>query len=201
MTTLFRKEYPQKSRATEFLFLILFIVLMIPISPLIFVWAIGKIIEPVTELYTDVVWASFNTLHNKINPYRKTDMATLTKKERAWLNELQEVLDRCPVVSSCRDCVLSPWLLHHHHAKGTAKRGGMVKPATLTVAFKKARDSVDYNWRANGTPPSFHEQRSLSERLFREQGVDTKILLGHSNQKMTDIYNDVRGKEWKKLVI
>lgn len=105
------------------------------------------------------------------------------------------------VVSSCRDCVLSPWLLHHHHAKGTAKRGGMVKPATLTVAFKKARDSVDYNWRANGTPPSFHEQRSLSERLFREQGIDTKILLGHSNQKMTDIYNDARGKEWKKLVI
>ncbi|ENX7040927.1 DUF4014 family protein, partial [Escherichia coli] len=55
----------------EFLFLILFIVLMIPISPLIFVWAIGKIIEPVTELYTDVVWASFNTLHNKINPYKE----------------------------------------------------------------------------------------------------------------------------------
>ncbi|EFA7141262.1 integrase, partial [Escherichia coli] len=48
---------------------------------------------------------------------------------------------------------------------------------------------------------SFHEQRSLSERLFREQGVDTKILLGHSNQKMIDIYNDARGKEWKKLVI
>ncbi len=23
-------------------------------------------------------------------------MATLTKKERAWLNELQDVLDRCP---------------------------------------------------------------------------------------------------------
>ncbi|EER1630545.1 TPA: integrase, partial [Escherichia coli] len=23
----------------------------------------------------------------------------------------------------------------------------------------------------------------------------------HSNQKMTDIYNDARGKEWKKLVI
>ncbi|EIO5624662.1 integrase, partial [Escherichia coli] len=26
-------------------------------------------------------------------------------------------------------------------------------------------------------------------------------LLGHSNQKMIDIYNDARGKEWKKLVI
>ena len=69
--TLFRKEYPRKSRATEFLFLILFIVLMIPISPLIFIWAIGKIIEPVIELYNDVVWASFNTLHNKINPYKE----------------------------------------------------------------------------------------------------------------------------------
>ncbi|EES3797565.1 DUF4014 domain-containing protein [Escherichia coli] len=53
-------------------FLILFIVLMIPISPLIFVWAIGKIIEPVIELYNDVVWASFNTLHNKINPYKES---------------------------------------------------------------------------------------------------------------------------------
>ncbi|SJA15699.1 HNH endonuclease [Shigella sonnei] len=84
MVTLFRKKYPRKSRTTEFLFLILFIVLMTPISPLIFVWIIGKIIEPVIELYNDVVWASFNTLHNKINPYRKADMA-LTKKQRAEL--------------------------------------------------------------------------------------------------------------------
>ncbi|EFL6767166.1 DUF4014 domain-containing protein, partial [Escherichia coli] len=38
------------------MFLILFIVLMIPISPLILVWIIGKIIEPVIELYNDVVW-------------------------------------------------------------------------------------------------------------------------------------------------
>ncbi|HCP5599739.1 TPA: DUF4014 family protein [Escherichia coli] len=68
MVTLFRKKYPRKSRTTEFLF----IVLMIPISPLILVWIIGKIIEPVIELYNDVVWASFNTLHNKINPYKES---------------------------------------------------------------------------------------------------------------------------------
>ncbi len=71
MVTLFRKNIREKSRTTEFLFLILFIVLMIPISPLILVWIIGKIIEPVIELYNDVVWASFNTLHNKINPYKE----------------------------------------------------------------------------------------------------------------------------------
>ncbi|EJI7843979.1 DUF4014 family protein [Escherichia coli] len=72
MPTLFRKKYPRKSRTTELLFLALFIVLMIPISPLILVWIIGKIIEPVIELYNDVVWASFNTLHNKINPYKES---------------------------------------------------------------------------------------------------------------------------------
>ncbi|HHH7213761.1 DUF4014 family protein [Escherichia coli] len=71
MVTLFRKKYPRKSRTTELLFLALFIVLMIPISPLLLVWIIGKIIEPVIELYNDVVWASFNALHNKINPYKE----------------------------------------------------------------------------------------------------------------------------------
>ncbi|HFP0203308.1 TPA: DUF4014 family protein, partial [Escherichia coli] len=68
----FRKEYPRKSRATEFLFLIIFIVLMIPIPPLLLVWFIVKIIEPVIELYNDVVWASFSILHNKINPYKES---------------------------------------------------------------------------------------------------------------------------------
>lgn len=71
-------------------------------------------------------------------------------------------------------------------------------PATLTVAFSKARDEVDYNWGENGTPPSFHEQRSLSERLYRTQGIDTQVLLGHSSKTMTDRYNDSRVKEWKK---
>ncbi|EKO5028766.1 TPA: DUF4014 family protein [Escherichia coli] len=72
MPTLFRKEYPRRSRITELLFLILFIVLMIPISPLLLAWIIGKVIEPVIELYSDVVWAPFNTLHNKINPYKES---------------------------------------------------------------------------------------------------------------------------------
>lgn len=71
MTTLFRKNYPRKSRATEFLFLILFIVLLIPISPLILVWVIGNIVEPVIELYTDVTSGPFKALHNKINPYKE----------------------------------------------------------------------------------------------------------------------------------
>ncbi len=38
--------------------------------------------------------------------------------------------------------------------------------------------------------PSFHEQRSLSERLYREQGINIQKLLGHKSQAMADKYND-----------
>jgi len=51
--------------------------------------------------------------------------------------------------------------------------------------------------------PSLHEVRSLSERLYRQQGIQTQHLLGHKNQEMTDKYNDDRGLsagEWKRLV-
>ena len=105
------------------------------------------------------------------------------------------------VVSMCRDKILSPYLLHHHRAKGNTKRGDMIRPTTLTTAFSAARDRVSYDWKKNGTAPSFHEQRSLAERLFREQGIDTQTLLGHSSKTMTDQYNDTRGKEWKKLAV
>lgn len=55
-----------------------------------------------------------------------------------------------------------------------------------------------------GLPCSLHEIRSLSERLYREQGIDTMILLGHKHQSMTDVYNDDRGLsrgQWKTLQI
>ena len=56
-------------------------------------------------------------------------------------------------------------------------------------------DKSGLEWQ-NGTPPTFHVQRSLSERLYREQGLDTQKLLGHKSRKMTDKYNDDRGKDW-----
>lgn len=53
-----------------------------------------------------------------------------------------------------------------------------------------------------GSPTSLHECRSLSERLYRAQGINTMTLLGHSTQAMTDLYNNDRGLtrgEWKTL--
>ncbi|MDE9483147.1 phage integrase Arm DNA-binding domain-containing protein [Xenorhabdus bovienii] len=104
------------------------------------------------------------------------------------------------VIARCRDRILSPHVLHYHHTTSQAKRGGQVSANAITAGFQKIRDETELKWE-KGTPPSFHEQRSLSERLYREQGVDTKTLLGHKNQSMTDKYHDDRGKDWTVLAV
>ncbi|EON6895903.1 tyrosine-type recombinase/integrase, partial [Escherichia coli] len=99
------------------------------------------------------------------------------------------------VISQCRDAFVSKYLVHYRHTTSQANRGDQVSANTLTTAFKKAREKCGIKWE-QGTAPTFHEQRSLSERLYREQGLDTQKLLGHKSRKMTDRYNDDRGKDW-----
>lgn len=76
----------------------------------------------------------------------------------------------------------------------------MVKANTISTSFKKIRELSGLSW-DKGSPPTFHEIRSLSERVYREQKVNTKDLLGHKSQHQTDRYNDARGKEWKVVGI
>ncbi|MBS0877615.1 MULTISPECIES: site-specific integrase [unclassified Tatumella] len=104
------------------------------------------------------------------------------------------------VVNRCRDRVLSKYLVHHFHGSSQCVRGDRVRDNTITSAFSAARDKTGLEW-SNGTPPTFHEQRSLSERLYREQGIDTQKLLGHKNQAQTDKYHDDRGKEWSVIAV
>lgn len=73
-----------------------------------------------------------------------------------------------------------------------------MKSNTLTMNFSKARDKAGIEW-GDGTPATFHEQRSLAERLYHTQGIDTQILLGHKSIKQTALYHDDRKKEWKKV--
>lgn len=72
------------------------------------------------------------------------------------------------------------------------KGGRALCDASLSARFEEAREGAGLEWAA-GNPPSLHECRSLSERLYRAQGIDTKTLLGHKHQSMTDAYNDDRG--------
>lgn len=102
------------------------------------------------------------------------------------------------VIERCRGTGRSKYILHYT-IRGK-KYGTQVKPTVMSVMFANARDATGINWK-DGAPPSFYEQRSLSERLYYQQGIDTKVLLGHKHQRMTDLYHDDRGKEWTKLVI
>lgn len=103
------------------------------------------------------------------------------------------------VVTRCRDYAVSPYLVHFFRATSQADRGAQVKSRTLTANFSKARDKSDISLENGKTPSTFHEQRSLAERLYKMQGVNTKDLLGHKSQKQTDGYHDDRGKDWIKV--
>lgn len=102
------------------------------------------------------------------------------------------------VVARCRDYAVSPYLVHFFRTTSQAERGAQVKSNTLTMNFSKARDLAEIDW-GDGTPATFHEQRSLSERLYEAQGVDTQKLLGHKSPNQTARYHDDRGKEWIKI--
>lgn len=104
------------------------------------------------------------------------------------------------VVARCRDYAISPYLVHFFRSTSQAERGAQVKSNTLTMNFSKARDLAGIDW-GEGTPATFHEQRSLSERLYKEQGLDTQKLLGHKPQQQTDRYHDNRGKSWVKVAL
>lgn len=100
-------------------------------------------------------------------------------------------------IESCRNyAVNEDYLLRKHN-------GQPLGMASLSTRFEEAREGALPAF-ASGHPPSLHECRSLSERLYRKQGINTMVLLGHRHQSMTDMYNDDRGLtdgEWKTLAM
>lgn len=105
------------------------------------------------------------------------------------------------VVARCRDYAVSPYLVHFFRATSQSARGAQVRSNTLTTNFSKARDKAEIPLEEGKTPSTFHEQRSLAERLYEAQGVNTKELLGHKSQRQTDSYHDDRGKDWITVAI
>lgn len=100
-------------------------------------------------------------------------------------------------IEACRGyAVAGEYLLR----KSTGKRPG---DASLSARFEDAREAAIAPPKT-GAPTSLHECRSLSERLYRAQGINTMVLLGHKHQAMTDMYHDDRGLsagQWKTLSI
>lgn len=99
------------------------------------------------------------------------------------------------ILSLCRQTnVLSRYAIHHTKAIQGVKPGDRVNVNTVTRHFAKARDNTTLKW--EGTPPSFHELRSLSERTYGKVGIDTQALLGHKSRRTTDKYADLRGSAY-----
>ena len=102
------------------------------------------------------------------------------------------------IIERCRDNVASRYLIHHSVPFGHAPRGAAVFKDTISRGFADARDRASLEWPGK-TPPTFHEIRSLSERLYKAQGIDTQALLGHRHARMTEIYDDPRQAEWSTI--
>jgi integrase len=104
------------------------------------------------------------------------------------------------VISACRDLIISRHLVHHTERVSKTKPGDKVRPVTISAAFQQAREKAGIVASEGRTPPSFHEIRSLAERLYKEEfGADfAQAILGHKNAQMTAKYDDLRG-EWKAV--
>lgn len=104
------------------------------------------------------------------------------------------------VVKSCRDMVASPYLVHHDRHRGQTKPGRRVEGKGVAEAFAAARVAAGIEAKEGRTPFTFHEIRSLSERLYREEfgAAFAQSILGHKSAATTERYDDSRG-EWKVI--
>ena len=99
--------------------------------------------------------------------------------------------------------MVSNYLVHHSQSKFGNVAGAKLSISMISNEFAAARTLAGVEPAKGKTPPTFHEIRSLSERLYREQyGAEfTQKLLGHKSQKMTDVYHDLRGSDWVDVKI
>lgn len=99
-------------------------------------------------------------------------------------------------LNACRSNVRSlkyDFVIHHAREFGNAPLGSGVHPDRMSHAFADARELAGIK---GDNPPTWHEIRSLSKRLYEKQGgVDTKALLGHRDQRTADLYANPRGSE------
>jgi enterobacteria phage integrase len=93
-------------------------------------------------------------------------------------------------IASTRN-VVSQYLIHHTKQAGRAKVGSKIRETTIAQEFAAIRDEIGIS---GSNPPTFHEIRSLSARLYKEKYGEefAQALLGHKSDKMAALYQDER---------
>jgi enterobacteria phage integrase len=105
------------------------------------------------------------------------------------------------VVRQCRGTgIVSKSLVHQTERAKGATLGKAMHVDMITRVFSAELAKLGLSW-GDKEPPTFHEIRSLSERLYKAQGnVNTQELLGHKDPRTTALYHDGRG-EWVRVGI
>jgi enterobacteria phage integrase len=105
------------------------------------------------------------------------------------------------VVRQCRATgIVSKSLVHQTERAKGATLGKAMHVDKITRVFSAELAALGLAW-GDKEPPTFHEIRSLSERLYKAQGnVNTQELLGHKDPRTTALYHDGRG-EWVRVGI
>lgn len=96
------------------------------------------------------------------------------------------------VIKQSRGIVGAKTIVHQSKKTGRSALGASIHEGTISRAFTAlVSEKLTPDW--NGTPPTFHEIRSLSKTLHRDNGIDTLELLGHDSEESGKIYADPRG--------
>lgn len=101
------------------------------------------------------------------------------------------------VLKQCRSTGVASKFMVHNTKNDQGRRGAFMPCKAITAAFTEAIEQQGIDW-GKKTPPTFHELRSLSKRLYEAQGgVNTIDLLGHKDEATGQLYADGRGAEYK----
>jgi integrase len=105
-------------------------------------------------------------------------------------------------IKRCRNKFVSSFLIHQTRNRGSARIGDGVSPDALEDAFAEMRDELKILPSEGKTPTTFHEIRSLAERLYKkEYGAEfAQAMLGHKSAKTTAVYDDLRGA-WTEVKV
>jgi hypothetical protein len=108
------------------------------------------------------------------------------------------------VVKQCRSTgVLSKHLIHQTKNWNRSRAGDPIAFDTISSRFSATLASLGLAW-GDKAPPTFHEIRSLSGRLYEdEKRVNPQELYGHADEATTEIYLDERNgkREWIRVSI